>query len=125
MRRAQIPVVFASALAGLAQFAILGAFAQAPAAPGADHGFLIDKHVAARISCAQCHAQSTATPPPTATCLSCHGGTYAKLAAMTAKDAPNPHASHRGDVDCAECHHVHKASVTLCNQCHTYDMTTP
>jgi len=125
MRSALIPVAFASVLAALAQFAILSAFGQAPAAPGAGHGFLIDKHVAAGISCAQCHTQSTATPPTTATCLSCHGGAYDKLAAMTVKDEPNPHASHRGDVDCAECHHVHKASVTLCNQCHTYDMTTP
>jgi len=124
MRSAFIRAGFASALAGLAQFAVLAALAQTPA-PGAGHGFLIDKHAAKGVSCAQCHTQSTATPPTTATCLSCHGGTYEKLAAMTQKDEPNPHASHRGDVDCAECHHVHKASVTLCNQCHTYDMTTP
>jgi hypothetical protein len=125
MRGALIPVAFASALAGLAQLAVLSAFAQASSAPGAGHGFLIDKHVAASMSCAQCHMPNTASPPTTATCLSCHGGTYEKLAAVTAKDEPNPHASHRGDVDCAECHHVHKVSVTLCNQCHTYDMTTP
>jgi len=125
MRSALISVTFASLLAGLAQFVILSAFAQAPAAPGAGHGFLIDKHVTKGVSCAQCHTNSTATPPTMATCLSCHGGTYEKLAAITVKDQPNPHASHRGDVDCAECHHVHKASVTLCNQCHTYDMTTP
>ena len=47
------------------------------------------------------------------------------LAATTANERPNPHASHRGEVDCAECHHVHKASVTQCNQCHAFDMTTP
>jgi RecJ-like exonuclease len=125
MRSALIAVAVASVLASFAQFAVLSAFAQAPAAPGAGHGFLIDKHVTKGISCAQCHAQNMATPPTTATCLGCHGGTYEKLAATTAKDQPNPHASHRGDLDCAECHHVHKASVTLCNQCHTYDMTTP
>jgi len=94
-------------------------------APGAGHGFLIDKHMKANVDCAKCHTQSTATPPTMVTCLSCHGGTYEKLAAMTEKDMPNPHASHRGDVDCDQCHHVHKASETVCNQCHTYDMTTP
>lgn len=95
------------------------------AAPGGGHGFLIDKHVAAHVTCAQCHAAGVAVPPTMAACLTCHGGTYQKLAARTATDMPNPHESHRGEVACAECHHVHKASVTLCNQCHTFDMSTP
>jgi hypothetical protein len=125
MRCALIPVVLASMLAGLSQVILLSAFAQSPTAPGAGHGFLIDKHVKAGVDCAKCHTQNTKTPPTTETCLSCHGGTYAKLAAMTEKDTPNPHSSHRGDVPCEQCHHVHKASETMCNQCHTYDMTTP
>ena len=112
-------------LIGLSQVFIMRAAAQMPPAPGAGHGFLIDKHVTAGVACAKCHVESTAKAPEMATCLACHGGTYDKLAAMTAKDQPNPHASHRGEVACAECHHVHMASVTLCNQCHTYDMTTP
>ena len=112
-------------LIGLSQGLVARALAQAPAAPGAGHGFLIDKHVAAGVTCAQCHKQSTATPPDMPTCLSCHGGSYAKLAEMTKGDEPNPHSSHRGEEPCASCHHVHMASVTLCNQCHTYDMTTP
>ena len=110
---------------GLTQGLVLHAFAQSPTPPGHGHGFLIDKHVAASVTCAQCHTQNTTTPPTMTTCLSCHGGTYAKLAAMTVKDMPNPHASHRGDVACEQCHHVHKVSETLCNQCHTYDMNTP
>jgi len=97
-----------------------------PPAPGTGHGFLIDKHIAAGLTCAKCH---TATPfaigADMATCLGCHGGTYPKLAAMTENDQPNPHASHRGEEPCGSCHHVHAASVTLCNQCHSYDMTTP
>ena len=109
---------------GLTQALLLHALAQSPA-PGAGHGFLIDKHFKAGVDCAKCHTQSTATPPTMATCLNCHGGTYAKLAAMTEKDAPNPHLSHRGDEPCESCHHIHMASVTLCNQCHTYDMTAP
>ncbi len=94
-------------LVGLSQALVTRAVAQAP---GSGHGFLIDKHVAAHLTCAQCHIESTAKAPETATCLSCHGGTYAKLAAMTVDDQPNPHASHRGEVPCAECHHVHMAS---------------
>lgn len=108
-----------------ALFQIFGVHAQTQSPPGAGHGFLIDKHVAAKVTCAQCHTQSTAKAPDTPTCLSCHGGTYAKLAEMTKGDQPNPHLSHRGEEPCASCHHVHMASVTLCNQCHTYDMTTP
>ena len=112
-------------LIGLCQALAPHAMAQAPAISGAGHGFLIDKHVTAGVTCAQCHTQNTATPPTTETCLSCHSGTYAKLAAMTEQDMPNPHSSHRGEVPCAECHHVHMTSVTQCNQCHTYDMVTP
>lgn len=119
-------VALLSVLIGLSQAMVLYALAQSPAAPGAGQGFLIDKHVAAGLSCSKCHTESPpAKEPEMATCLACHGGTYAKLAAMTDKDQPNPHVSHRGEVPCAECHHVHMASVTLCSQCHTFDMKTP
>ena len=123
MKRGYLVAVFCL-LIGVTQAVALNALAQS-SAPGSGHGFLIDKHVAAGLACNKCHTESTAKAPEMATCLSCHGGTYAKLAAMTDKDQPNPHASHRGEVPCAECHHVHMASVTLCNQCHTYDMKTP
>lgn len=123
MRRSQL--IAAVVFGVLAGAVFTHAAAQSPAAPGAGHGFLIDKHVAAGLNCAACHKESTATAPDTATCLSCHGGTYAKLAQMTGQDQPNPHASHQGDIPCAQCHHVHQASVTLCNQCHTFDMRTP
>lgn len=94
-------------------------------APGSGHGFLIDKHIAAKVGCGQCHTAGVSVPPAAVTCLSCHGGTYQKLAESTANDTPNPHESHQGEIRCAECHHVHKASVTLCNKCHTFDMHTP
>jgi len=112
-------------LVGLSQAIVLRAVAQGPAAPGAGHGSLIGKHVAAGLTCGKCHTEGTAKAPEMVTCLSCHGRTYANLAAQTDKDQPNPHASHRGEVPCGECHHVHRASVILCNQCHTYDMTAP
>jgi fumarate reductase flavoprotein subunit len=102
------------------------ASAQPPSGPGSGHGFLIDKHLAAKLTCTSCHAESPPhTAPPMATCLGCHGGTYEKLAATTASDQPNPHASHQGPVPCGSCHHVHSASVTFCNSCHNYDMKTP
>lgn len=101
------------------------AVAQTPAAPGAGHGFLIDKHLAAGVNCAQCHANAPPPQVPAMTvCTGCHGS-YQQIAAKTASDQPNPHASHQGDIPCASCHHVHKASVTFCDQCHAFGMTTP
>ena len=65
-----------------------------------------------------------AEAPYNAVCSKCHGS-YAEIAAKTASEQPNPHASHLGDIPCASCHHVHKASTTYCGQCHAFDMTTP
>ena len=99
--------------------------AQTPAVPGSGHGFLIDKHTAAGINCTACHGDA---PPPKApemtACLGCHGS-YSQIAAKTASDQPNPHASHLGELPCSACHHVHKASVTYCDQCHAYGMNPP
>jgi hypothetical protein len=100
--------------------------ADEPIALGSGHGYLIDKHVEAHIGCAACHVEKPPAKEPEMTrCLGCHGGSYADLAAITASDAPNPHASHLGAMPCSSCHHVHKASVTYCNSCHTFDMTMP
>lgn len=124
MRR--MPIAFAAAFIGLSGPPVLDAVAQSVAAPGSGHGFLIDKHLAAELDCGACHAESRPyAPPPMALCLDCHGGTYQKLAAMTASAQPNPHASHLGEAPCTSCHHVHIASQTLCNTCHNFEMTTP
>ncbi len=123
MRRPQL-FAFAVVAACAAVF-LTPAAAQSPPAPGAGHGFLIDKHVAAGLSCDACHAEN---PPAKAAdqsaCIKCHGS-YKDIAAKTAADQPNPHASHLGDIPCASCHHVHQASVTYCAQCHNFDLTTP
>jgi hypothetical protein len=111
---------------GLCTVILIHAFAQSPSAPGSGHGFLIDEHMAANLTCSACHAENPPhNAPQTATCLGCHGGTYDKLAAMTASDQPNPHDSHQGTVPCSSCHHVHVASQTFCNSCHNFDMTPP
>jgi len=90
--------------------------AQVP--PGAGHGFLIDKHIAANLKCTSCHKTTRSQPPTTATCLACHGKTYDALAVQSAGSVPNPHQSHEGEVPCAACHHVHTASENPCAQCH-------
>ena len=114
-----------SLFGGITAALLAHALAQAPAAaPGAGHGFLIDKHVAAGLDCAACHAEvPPARPPENAACSKCHGS-YAELAAKTAEQ-PNPHASHLGEIPCASCHHVHRASQVFCAQCHNFDMTMP
>ena len=123
-----VPVLLPLAiLAALLRWAILAEAQTAPpsAAPGGGHGFLIDRHVAAGVACNGCHTEAPPKPPTVAICLTCHGGSYESLAAKTAQDEPNPHQSHRGEVHCSACHHVHAASVMFCNQCHRFDMTTP
>jgi Zn finger protein HypA/HybF involved in hydrogenase expression len=115
-------------LGGLIAGALTHAAAQAPspaAAPGAGHGFLIDKHVAAGLNCAACHTESPPSKPADqAACIKCHG-TNAQVASKTASDQPNPHASHLGEIACTSCHHVHQASVLYCAQCHNFDLKTP
>jgi len=123
-RRLLISII--CALIGLSQAAVSNAQPAASSAPGTGHGFLIDKHIAAALTCAKCHTESTAKAPDMPTCLSCHGNTYAQLATTTGKDQPNPHGSHRGEVPCADCHHVHMASVNACTKCHAnFDMKVP
>lgn len=58
---------------------------------------------------------------PSATCLSCH--TKADVIQKTAKLNPNPHDSHRGFVDCMECHSFTKdrPAILMCNDCHAFD----
>ncbi len=98
------------------------------ASPGwaADRPLLIEKHKAAGLNCGACHAEN---PPPMAppmlTCMNCHGK-YEVIAEKTRNVTPhNPHESHQGEVECGECHHVHKASVDFCGQCHQFGFKVP
>ncbi len=103
----------------------LEAVAQVPTGPGSGHSFLIDKHIVAGLNCASCHHDA---PPPNApemtACIGCHGS-YQQIAAKTATDQPNPHASHLGEIPCSACHHFHQASEMYCDQCHALGMTPP
>ena len=123
MRKLLLPLLIAPLASAVPM--LLGAADRPAVAPGAGHGYLIDRHVAAGVGCAACHGREPAAAPAVETCLGCHGGNYDRLAAMTAADRPNPHASHEGPLPCSSCHHVHKASVTVCNSCHDFDMKSP
>lgn len=123
MRRDRLLGVALAAV--FAATSLLYAAAQSPPAPGAGHGYLIDKHVAAGLSCNACHSEiPPAQQPDQSVCIKCHGA-YKDLAAKTAADQPNPHASHLGEVPCANCHRIHRASENYCSQCHSFDMNTP
>lgn len=67
------------------------------------------------------HSQFGASTP-SSTCLSCHGP-KAAVAKRTAKLNPNPHDSHRGFVDCMECHAFGPKAkpVLMCNDCHAFE----
>ncbi|MDR2106745.1 MAG: cytochrome c3 family protein [Coriobacteriales bacterium] len=50
----------------------------------------------------------------------CHEGVASleDLKAVTADQHRNPHNSHLGNQDCANCHQTHEQSVMTCTQCH-------
>lgn len=55
------------------------------------------------------------------TCLACHG--KADVIQTTARLNPNPHDSHRGFVECMECHSFakDKPAILMCNDCHAFE----
>lgn len=98
-----------------------------PVPPGGIvHGLLYEKHLTAGLACAACHGDAPpATPAGASTCLTCHGPVSALIEKTTA-DQPNPHAdAHIGKISCTDCHHIHVASESFCNKCHTFDMEVP
>jgi hypothetical protein len=79
-----------------------------------------DIHDKLGVSCKDCHGDKN--PPQVTereTCLKCHKS-YATVAGRTDKLKPNPHASHDGDVACANCHSTHGTSKLYCNGCHNF-----
>ena len=81
---------------------------------------MVDRHGTLGLSCKDCHEEKEPPEVPSReTCLKCHQS-YAAVAERTKKLKPNPHASHDGDVPCAECHSTHGTSRLYCNGCHDY-----
>ncbi len=75
----------------------------------------------ASFPCTTCHADGKFAAPAKEACFACHAS-YDKVAERTAKMTPNPHMSHRGEPDCANCHSMHGQSRFECNDCHTFNI---
>jgi fumarate reductase flavoprotein subunit len=119
------------AIAIVLALSLLWAFApllsgNAGSAWAAERSLLIEAHKAAGLNCDACHTES---PPKaaatTAACIKCHGN-YEAIAKRTEEVTPhNPHESHQGELECGECHHVHKPSEDFCTQCHQFGFKVP
>lgn len=53
--------------------------------------------------------------------LVCHQS-YEAVAKRTNSIKPNPHESHRGDVDCIVCHKIDQKPHFECNDCHEFNI---
>jgi hypothetical protein len=61
---------------------------------------------------------------PMEKCLQCHEhNSYTDLASRTEwlveKIQRNPHKSHYGELECSNCHNMHRPSEDYCSQCHS------
>jgi fumarate reductase flavoprotein subunit len=84
------------------------------------------KHALNEIDCADSHGDRAPKQGLTkAQCLECHES-YESIA----KTAPihtmliQPHFRDH-EVECSDCHKVHKASVLVCSECHHFDIKVP
>jgi fumarate reductase flavoprotein subunit len=84
--------------------------------------FTADRHKERGLTCDACHKEATPKAAASAAaCLTCHK-TMEAVAERTKDFERNPHKNHlveSNDVECTECHHGHKANMSLCDQCHT------
>lgn len=87
--------------------------------------YTADFHLAHGQKCETCHktAPTEGAKVKKDVCKQCHS--YEALAKQTAKDEPNPHYSHLGDVNCTDCHKGHQKSELMCNQCHQFSLQVP
>ena len=103
---------------------------------------LMGEHRALGLTCIDCHQTSDGTAPEAAnpagkraTCMQngCHDNWDAveqstsdwagKVTVYNPTGIYNPHANHRGDADCGDCHKMHSTQTLTCAQCH--DITVP
>ncbi len=84
---------------------------------GSQH--LDDIHLSKGLSCQNCH---TIWPPKGAPansdCIDCHAASFPASVSGPRPRGSTPHRSHRGELNCFQCHHSHEASVLYCNKCH-------
>lgn len=82
-------------------------------------------HAKAGLTCISCHGtDDPLDPAEEKQCLVCHQSRDA-VAKLTSELTPNPHFGHEDGLACNACHKEHEPSVLYCNQCHSYDYTTP
>jgi fumarate reductase flavoprotein subunit len=90
-----------------------------------DLPLLADRHKNAGLTCGACHDEGRPeTEPPAAGCVRCHGD-LVKMGERTRAVPRNPHASHKGDLECRMCHRAHRPSTDWCAQCHTSVFRVP
>jgi len=96
-----------------------------PIVSGGEVILLEDKHKKAGVVCEECHkGGAPKSDVMTDTCFKCHIS-YSKVAEQTNKITPNPHKSHRGDLECMVCHHIHRTSEDYCKECHNIGFKVP
>lgn len=107
----------------------------------AEDDSLMGMHRNIGLTCATCHQPSDGTAPDEAnpsgkraTCMvaGCHdnwdaieaatGAWAGKVTVYNPTGVYNPHANHRGDADCGDCHKMHSPQFLTCAQCHDIDM---
>lgn len=90
--------------------------------------FLADRHAARSVPCTGCHTAMPPTADNTSPdlCIKCHGGSYGALVKRTeGRGDINYHDTHIGEAACRECHHGHRSSDLICNQCHEFKAKVP
>lgn len=109
-----------------------------------DGNNLVSAHAAAGLVCSDCHDRDAETVKQENSvyksgkyedplsereydadfCLRCHESYEAvakRSAGLKEKLGRNPHESHLGEIDCSQCHKMHRRSKFICSECHKSD----
>lgn len=105
--------------------AALAAAAVSLSVAAADQPMMAERHGQRGVTCQSCHEGGKPGPVSMTKCLTCHGGKYETLAKRTDKGDINPHDTHLGEAECAQCHSGHKRPQLVCDQCHEFKMRVP
>lgn len=85
-------------------------------------------HKELKVKCKSCHIDGLKKPGKMEGCFNCHDS-YSSIRELSEKNEEleaNPHDSHLGDLDCNDCHMIHKPSEeAVCAECHNFDFVTP
>jgi len=92
----------------------------------ANSKFLGSTHAKVSVTCETCHGVPFPEKAPAKEqCFKCHGS-YDAIAELAPIHYSAIYPHHQSDpVECADCHHAHKASELVCNMCHSFDDVVP